>query len=470
MDELKKILPKHKAENENLLYTRKPRERFTTLKYKYALIDRNITVLGEYINAKTKITHSCDICGHIWDSLGDNILRGHGCPKCNGYYVSQEDFIVKLEDRKNKNVLILSKYINAKTKIECLCKICGYTWNATPDSILRGTGCRKCADKERSSLLKKTTDTFINELRMINDKIEIIGEYTGANDNIACKCIICDYMWSPISSSLLQGCGCPYCSGCITLTHDEFVEKIKEKINENIIILGKYVNSTTKIECKCKKCGYVWDTLPERILKGNGCKKCANKELSKKKMKKHDDFVIQMKDVNSEITVIGKYTGANKKIMCQCKICNHIWEPTPSSLLNGTGCPKCSCSYGEKIISIFLFDNKITFESQKRFNVLKGIGGKSLSYDFYLPQYNLLIEFQGEQHIHAREYFGGEEKLKIQQEHDRRKREYAKQNNINLLEIWYYDIDNIESILLQKINEIKENNLKLESVETVIPA
>ena len=90
-----------------------------------------------------------------------------------------------------------------------------------------------------------------------------------------------------------------------------------------------------------------------------------------------------------------------------------------------------------------------------------GVNGKKLSYDFYLPQYNLLIEFQGEQHEQPIEHFGGEEQFKIQQEHDRRKREYAKLHNINLLEIWYYDINNIKKILTETLN-----NLKLKTVET----
>lgn len=82
-----------------------------------------------------------------------------------------------------------------------------------------------------------------------------------------------------------------------------------------------------------------------------------------------------------------------------------------------------------------------------------GLGNGSLSYDFYLPDYNLLIECQGEQHEH---YCKGLHKTKKgferQLEHDKRKREYAKQHNIKLLEIWYYDIDNIENILVKELN------------------
>lgn len=88
---------------------------------------------------------------------------------------------------------------------------------------------------------------------------------------------------------------------------------------------------------------------------------------------------------------------------------------------------------------------------QYTFDGLCGVNGGLLSYDFYLPNKNVLIEFQGEQHEQPIEYFGGKEKFKIQQEHDRRKREYAKNHNIDLLEIWYWDFNNIEQILRAKI-------------------
>ena len=84
---------------------------------------------------------------------------------------------------------------------------------------------------------------------------------------------------------------------------------------------------------------------------------------------------------------------------------------------------------------------------QKKFNNLFGINNGLLSYDFFLPKYNLLIEYQGEQHDRPIKYFGGEEQFKIQKEHDNRKRKYAMKNNMQLLEIWYYDFDNIENIL-----------------------
>lgn len=44
-----------------------------------------------------------------------------------------------------------------------------------------------------------------------------------------------------------------------------------------------------------------------------------------------------------------------------------------------------------------------------------------------------------------------EEKFEIQKEHDKKKKEYAESHNIELLEIWYWDFDNIEKILEKEL-------------------
>ena len=98
--------------------------------------------------------------------------------------------------------------------------------------------------------------------------------------------------------------------------------------------------------------------------------------------------------------------------------------------------------------------HNIEFEFQKKFPELIGVNNGKLSYDFYLPQYNLLTEIQGIQHEKPIEIFGGEEQFKTQQEHDRRKREYAEKNGYKLLEIWYYDFDNIEEILNRELEVV----------------
>ena len=123
--------------------------------------------------------------------------------------------------------------------------------------------------------------------------------------------------------------------------------------------------------------------------------------------------------------------------------------------LKDSRCPVCKESHGERNIREYLRKNNIDFIPQKEFSNLLGTGkkrNKPLSYDFYIPFKNLLIEFQGEQHYRPVDFNGkgmkqAEKNFKKQQEYDKRKREYAQQNNIPLLEITYLEEDKIEEIL-----------------------
>ena len=148
---------------------------------------------------------------------------------------------------------------------------------------------------------------------------------------------------------------------------------------------------------------------------------------------------------------------SGKKFKFYCEDCGEEFEAKLDNIIRAgrsMKCRNCTSSKGEQRIKEWLIDNNIKFKQQKTFKYLVGIGNGLLSYDFYLPQYNLLIEYQGEQH---EKFIKGLHKSEgafiIQKEHDRRKREYAKDNNIKLLEIWYYDYENIKKIL--------DNNIKI---------
>ena len=120
----------------------------------------------------------------------------------------------------------------------------------------------------------------------------------------------------------------------------------------------------------------------------------------------------------------------------------------------GIELPKLSYSEGENKIAKFLRDNNIKFYEEYSFPNLFGTGGGLLRYDFYLPKYNLIIEFNGLQHREFIQYFHKtHEEFERLKEHDKRKRIYALEHNIDLLDIWYYNEDNIEYIL--------KNHLKL---------
>jgi hypothetical protein len=70
----------------------------------------------------------------------------------------------------------------------------------------------------------------------------------------------------------------------------------------------------------------------------DGCSECAKKQ----RFKTHDKFIEQMKAVNSDIIITGKYISDNNKIECKCSKCGYEFSSLPSNLLQGHGCRKCA--------------------------------------------------------------------------------------------------------------------------------
>ena len=137
-----------------------------------------------------------------------------------------------------------------------------------------------------------------------------------------------------------------------------------------------------------------------------------------------------------------------------CENCNKEYQTSPKEFTRrgrSKNCLTCGFSKGENKISEYLIYKNIKYTTQKTFDFLVGINNGLLSYDFYLADYNLLIEYQGEFHD-GNTRFKKDTYYDRQQEHDKRKREYAKDHNIKLLEIWYWDYDNIEEILNKELD------------------
>lgn len=321
--------------------------------------------------------------------------------------------------------------------------------------------------KRRIAHNRKDADQYNKELLVANPNVVAVEKYINANTPIYHKCLKHNYTWKVPPSRVLEGQGCKYCRADKTRARDiwsnEYYLQKLNNINPLIIPLEQYIGMRYSIWHWFLDCGHLNKTSPMSILRTGKCLRCSDLEKGKNLRKPHDVFVKQLEAVNLYVEVLSKYQSGHKKIDCKCKICGFVWKADPSSLLKGVGCPACSMSRGERDIRWFLDRNNIRYISQYSLDDLIGLGGGLLSYDFFLLDYNTLLEFQGEQHERAKSgYFGGEEQFAIQQEHDRRKREYAKQHGFTLLEIWYYDYDRIEEILKEKLN--------LESLETVTEA
>lgn len=125
---------------------------------------------------------------------------------------------------------------------------------------------------------KKTHDEFLQELKERNINVEPLEKYSGMLTKIKFKYNDCGYIWEVTPHNLFRNKKCQRCNKKERYTKDSFIQKLN-KINNNIIIIGEYINTKTKIKCKCNICGAEWRATPSKLLWGTGCPICAKKNL-----------------------------------------------------------------------------------------------------------------------------------------------------------------------------------------------
>jgi len=222
------------------------------------------------------------------------------------------------------------------------------------------------------------------------------------------------------------------------LTTSEFIERANKRHNEYYLYTNvNYINSKTKINIICPDHGE-FEQTPNNHLNGKGCRICGENSRVKNKTLNTIIFLERVKRVHGETYdySLTKYRGIKYKVNIICSE-HGEFEQTPDNHLNGHGCPQCNLSIGELKIKELLEIKGVTFIQQKRFKDCRD--KYPLSFDFYLPECNTCIEFQGEQHFKSVEFWGGDEGLKNRQTKDKIKEEYCKGNDINLILINFND-------------------------------
>lgn len=407
--------------------------------------------LDNYVNATTKIRCLHSICGTIWKVAPKSFLHNKkgGCPTC-AYGKSQQEFTKEINNLFGDEYSFIEAYIGDGSKILCRHNICGYEWKTKPNTFLNGSRCPNCFGSKR-----KSTIQFQNELdRLYPGEYEVLGEYKTAHTKIKVRHIPCDYIWETKPNAILSKKRCSRCSMRKqvirqTRPYDDFMREVHQKYG-NAYIVDNYQGRHKKLKVTHKECGYLWETYGSTLLSGVGCPRCAGI------IKTSDDFIAQLSAlVGREYRVVGEYSKMSEKVKMKHEKCGYLWQVTPMNFIRGTRCPRCRKSHGELAIETWLNSKNCGYISQKKFADCKD--QRPLPFDFYLPDYNLVIEYDGRQHFQSCGYFGGEEKFRIQHKHDLIKNKYCEDNNINLLRIPYTVTgEDIGKVIQNKLDELKQ--------------
>lgn len=307
---------------------------------------------------------------------------------------------------------------------------------------------------------KLTTDEFVARAKQLHgDRYDYSKvDYKTQRNKV---CITCkehgDFWQEPINH--LHGCGCPAC-GAQTAANknrkdtESFIKRARQTHGDRYLYDKTiYVSNHKKVIITCKEHG---DFLqePSNHVSGAGCPMCKGEIISQIQTKSLDDFIKEANNVHGVGTYdykLVKYTNGHSKVDIICPK-HGIFSQMAYSHLQGVGCPHCCYSKGEIKISDFL--NRYDVEYIRQYKIIPNdlfCETKSFLVDFYITKYNCFIEFNGMQHYTPIRHFGGERKFRKQQERDLVLRQYCKEHKIKLIEIPYWDYDNIETILKKEL-------------------
>ena len=425
----------------------------------------------EYMNSKEKLLIKCK-CGNNFEKrFGVFKYKNHTkCKHCtNNMDITYERVKHYIETESKSGCKLISKDCKSNAEkliVQCKCgDIFKPTFNSFRDPKKMRQSCKKCRMQIVKNNLKLSYEEVKNyvEVQSKSGCKLLSKEFNNCKDKLLIRCKCGSKFEKNFDNFKNKNqTQCNECSDCIKWDYDKIKHYIEIKSKSGCKLLSnKYINGNQKLLIKCK-CGNTFKRKFNifKYQKLYQCEKCSNcVKWSYERVKKY----IEIESKSGCKLLSDEYYASNKKLLLKCK-CGAKFEKSFAKFKgrNEAQCRICSISRGEKRIVEWLenncFKKDMDYIHQKSFDNLRGISNGLLSYDFYLSNFNLLIEYQGEYHDGTPNN-QTEIQFKKQQEHDRRKKEYAKKHNIELLEIWYWQYDKIESILdkwLKKYELIKE--------------
>lgn len=448
----------------------------TRRKYTYKDVKRDfdkknyelLTLEEEYKNVNQKLKYICRLHSDkgVQEITYAHIKEGKGCRYCG---IEKSSLSNKLSDdhykelAESKGFIFMGiKTINNRRYAELLCpehRDKGIQF-VQLSNLKRNKGCKYC-----SGNTKKSHEEFENEINNIfYGTVELLSKYKKQTEKVKCRCTIHDEMFYSYPNNLLKGyTGCKQCisdkrRNNNLKSHEDFVAQI-EQINPHIKLLEKYKGANINYKCFCTLHNKEFMKYSYLLINGHtGCDECYKEDIRIRMGKTTEQFKEELKEVHPELEVVGEYINRYTPIKLKCKTHNYEFESAPCYILSKAGCCPKSIKYvKEKTIGDLLDKWNIKYTQQKTFEDCKDV--KVLPFDYFLDDFNILIEYQGEQHYYPVK-FGtqnideAKEKLGYTKKHDEIKKAYCFNNNIYLIEIPYWEYNDIETFLYNKLKKI----------------
>lgn len=420
----------------------------------------------KYVNARAKVRIICPKHGPF-EQQARKHWDGQGCKDCAFEWQSKRqrltksDFIYRAQSVHGKRYGYEHvNYQGNSVNVIIECPDHG-PFPQQPLHHMAGHGCIKCASEKRPQNQSDTRDAFIEKATAVHgDRYDYgLVEYVNSSTKVIIQCP--DHgPFEQLPAGHLTGFGCYDCGRVISgetqrLSKDEFIDRSR------VVHDGKYgydlvnfVDTKTKVVIICLDHG-PFEQEPSAHMTGQGCNKCGE---DKKRLSKAD-FIKRSKEIHFDQYDYKqvKYENSYTHVEIYCPKHGPFSQP-PASHLKGHGCPDCQASRGELTIAAIL--DRLGTECIRQWTHPQCRDKGLLKFDFYLPNINLLIEYDGIQHFKPINFTGRKiekellEEFNAIQRRDEIKTAFAQSNGIELLRI-PYTVSDLEACLIDQIDRLK---------------
>lgn len=299
--------------------------------------------------------------------------------------------------------------------------------------------------------------------------IELAKRYVSENTN--CELVSDEWVNSTTPMRFRCACGAEFtatfnkfrnddrrkCHGCAVrdeydakrLTVEEISTRLYKKAGTQYIS-GTYQNQKSKLTFLCA-CGNVFTTTVNNAIYGKAsgmCRSCGIRARARQQALTYEHVKEKAQEKGTEL-LSEEYENAFAPLRFRCPCGNEFvtsWNTFDSH--NKTRCNECSGdeSHGEYEVRKWLEAHGIAYEAEKRFPECRS-NFRAYPFDFYLPEHNICIEFDGEHHFRPIAFGRREDEFEQVQKRDADKNAYCQANGIRLIRIPYWEKKNIDVIL-----------------------
>lgn len=351
-----------------------------------------------------------------------------------------QKYIDKIIEYNPFALLTTSEYINEHTDLEIYCTKHNINYHHSLKNAMRHNGCPGC---KQDKIDKKTfsQEEFERKVYLKNPHIKMLGKYAGQGSRILCECLIHHVKFTPISQTLLDGCGgCSLCKkeSCAKFRiSSDNIKKNFHGLNPTLSIVDEEARLNTFVNVHCDICGCDFPkkiTSPYISDKPCSCNVCTNRYI----VKGFNDISTLRPDLikylkNKEDAY--KYgPGFTAILLMACPDCGYEKYMRIEVLARqGFACPCCGdgISYPNKFVRSFIRQlnvDDIDFEYSPKW-------AKGYFYDCYFNYQGMkyVVEVDGVQHFKKTSNF----KMSLEkiQERDKEKDKLAQENQHVLIRI-----------------------------------